>query len=125
MRSSDWSSDVCSSDLDHRGKTVRQPAALAIFADPLRIIAGQIEAGQQMTVAPRLAHGHERYLMMIETLVEIPAGLPFAGAHLSLSHRHAEQRQLYIVDGWATPFFKARARKIGRASCRERLCRYD
>src|SRR3546814_8586391 len=71
-----------------------------------------------MTVAPRLTHGHERYLVMIEKLVEIHAGLPFAGAQLSLSHRHAEQRQRYIVNGWADPFFKTRVDRRERKASR-------
>src|SRR3546814_10111127 len=71
-----------------------------------------------MTVAPRLTHGHERYLVMIEKLVEIHAGLPFAGAQLSLSHRHAEQRQRYIVNGWVDPFFKTRVDRRERKASR-------
>src|SRR3546814_20915705 len=39
----------------HSGKTVRQPAALAIFGDSLLIIARQIETRQQITVAPTSA----------------------------------------------------------------------
>src|SRR3546814_12472245 len=62
----------------HSGKTVRQPAALAIFGDSLLIIARQIETRQQITVAPNSARGPKRNLVMIETLIEIHPGLPFA-----------------------------------------------
>src|SRR3546814_6754294 len=101
MRISDWSSDVCSSDLRRRGHDEAQPAAdgekaaddhlteLVGFA-PLAAVPG-VEGGdrdEHREAHPRVGRDH-------------PA----------CRDRRAEEGELEMLE-------------IGRASCRERVCQY-
>src|SRR3546814_8832095 len=79
MRISDWSSDVCSSDLD-----------LCRIA---REVAARGESGREGDIARSLAPPH--------------AGL---GAALGAAAARRDE--------------SGRSRQIGRASCRERVCKY-
>src|SRR3546814_10312852 len=96
MRISDWSSDVCSSDLQ---KTHLAPA----FLCRLRQLAEAL--------APRLARAFH---------FRLPHFLRDA-----LNERvvHALQAQI-VRDPRGAVFACQRMRKIGRASCRERVCQY-
>src|SRR3546814_8361552 len=96
MRISDWSSDVCSSDLSATATTWRSEAATAM----------------QVTAADLLRLG------VIDGIVEEPIG----GAHRdpikaikSLSVAINEELDQLSVQ---SPV------QIGRASCRERVCQY-
>src|SRR3546814_3286755 len=87
MRISDWSSDVCSSDLHDSGTT--KPQIL------IRQVDGQIQRREMMAnaYAPLVACDRHRI------------------AESSVMGR-ASQNFVYVRD------------KIGRASCRERVCQY-
>src|SRR3546814_14805483 len=104
MRISDWSSDVCSSDLTARlgdlvgGQGTRRRRHLDRLADLRGRVGGKAD----------LDLGIARYRA-----------------------RDARQRGLEIVEGRrcghfesALTSFEAGRKKIGRASCRERVCEY-
>src|SRR3546814_11734083 len=102
MRISDWSSDVCSSDLER--DAARGEADLAELADAAEI--GGAEEGRpgrdlvEAALAERLVHpeaGEGRGLL--------------AEPRRYVTRIDGEQRRV-VVD------------QIGRASCRERVCQY-
>src|SRR3546814_21083036 len=106
MRISDWSSDVCSSDLqgsdavgegaqeDHRYPFAGQPNA--------RVRVGVVPADGSGAAAPRWLDldatdiGEDRYVA----------------------------RVTWVADGMLVVQLQSRDQKIGRASCRERVCQY-
>src|SRR3546814_17729445 len=96
MRISDWSSDVCSSDLiARRGDPARGvPACVACHG---------LEQGPRFPHYPRLAGQQAWYLALQLRLLKAGerGGTPFA----PIMHAVAE-------------------RQMGRASCRERVCQY-
>src|SRR3546814_5321556 len=89
MRISDWSSDVCSSDLEHRRH-------------------GEGRGG----VAARLEPQHRG------RVVEVEQGLGRAPEEDAGRNRGAERHRE------PAPARENGRRKIGRASCRERVCQY-
>src|SRR3546814_20043576 len=97
MRISDWSSDVCSSDLDDRfGIDQRRERV---------ILPERIDLGHIGDVERRLLEAHEigQDLHPVKQGIYIPMDVPFGGAlRASPDHR----------------------RKIGRASGRESVCQY-
>src|SRR3546814_14170722 len=106
MRISDWSSDVCSSDL---------------YAEKHRLI--WVPPGQQASVA---ADGHIAF--PVGSLIVKSFGWPEHNGG-----RPVETRLLlHRADGWtALPYIwdadgrdATLAIEIGRASCRERVCQY-
>src|SRR3546814_11577464 len=115
MRISDGSSDVCSSDLDARGKQSRNDgAADRAFGDDLIIVA-DAEAGVAGEIIRRAAR---RY-------VDRAAGriAPIKRALRSTQHLDL----LDIVEARKRgdrARYKHPVDKIGRASCRERVCQY-
>src|SRR3546814_4794725 len=95
MRISDWSSDVCSSDL-----TELQAFSYSVSHDlraPLRGIDGWSQALQEDCGDQLDATGHE-YLQRV---------------------RHEAQRMGELIDDLLR---LSRVTQIGRASCRERVC---
>src|SRR3546814_5472447 len=88
MRISDWSSDVCSSDLH-----------------------------EDVGLAPEDALGHARGAARVED-VEV------VGAPLNVGPLGAGGGEGVLVPDGARQEIGARAVEIGRASCRERVCRY-
>src|SRR3546814_19505214 len=105
MRISDWSSDVCSSDLlqgfDIPGLTTRRATTTVELRDGQSFaIAGLIQSDFQDTV---------RQLPLL-------ADVPVLGALLRSSEYQNQQTELVII---VTPHLE-----IGRASCRERVCQY-
>src|SRR3546814_18560005 len=97
MRISDWSSDVCSSDLED--------AAERLAADHQRMFR---RAGAQHRVGDR--HGVE----------EARAD---RGDVEGDAVRNAEQR-LHLGGARRKRIIGSRGREIGRATCRERVCQY-
>src|SRR3546814_10086883 len=97
MRISDWSSDVCSSDLRH-------------MADQ-HIIADDQRAAIRVTRARRIAMEHASVLD-IGALADADA--EYVGAQHAIVPDRASRPDLDIADD----------REIGRASCRERVCQY-
>src|SRR3546814_11227917 len=104
MRISDWSSDVCSSDLMH-------PVALAAreLADLLLLVGAAEVEGADIGAALHLA------------LTEVD--LRLALADLLPNRLVGRQRIARLVD-IAELHRVADAEQIGRASCRERVCQY-
>src|SRR3546814_13638529 len=107
MRISDWSSDVCSSDLarrsrdDRPGETARDPGAAAIA---VRIAE---EADQAVVELVDAAAAGQRQLVG-----DVEADLA--------------ERGIVAVDAklLGQPDVAVGAGQIGRASCRERVCQY-
>src|SRR3546814_21104570 len=117
MRISDWSSDVCSSDLDRsrfadaRARLNESPlgaAALAGTSFPLDRDATASALGFDRPMANSIDAVSDR-----DFALEFCASASIAAIHLS---RLAEE----IVIWASQPF----GFKIGRASCRERVCQY-
>src|SRR3546814_9010831 len=108
MRTSDWSSDVCSSDLGFRHDICSAIHPLAAVS-PFFLEAGLERHGLEL-VHPEIAHVHPldngRAGVMHRSLADTVRDL---GADGAAWDRHI---------GWAT----RRWSKIGRASCRERVC---
>src|SRR3546814_1564484 len=98
MRISDWSSDVCSSDLYHRPDAARLSAAAwpAAFADLKRIQLDEPLAERGIATA-------------------LPALTPIDDA---VSRNVQEMYEESPFPRWHQPI------QIGRASCRERVCQY-
>src|SRR3546814_9033844 len=112
MRISDWSSDVCSSDLSH----VRDRWGI-FYAQPF--VLNERQAGvaiegvvrQESIETSQLAvdtHGYTDFAMALARLL---------GFDLCPRLKELKQRHLYVPRGTIIP-----PEKIGRASCRERVC---
>src|SRR3546814_17486430 len=101
MRISDWSSDVCSSDL---GKTLVQHRELAVF---------RAKVVTPLRHAMRLVDGEETDVATFQQPQESFGQQPF-GRHIDEIDRARAH----------PPFDVARLVAIGRASCRERVCQY-
>src|SRR3546814_1496148 len=121
MRISDWSSDVCSSDLEQRThhdierlrRSLRQQNmvrinVLSIFAQPLRDMLAQWHIAERVAITRNLHRGHARQLM--QRLAHPCFVEPF-GRHPPAT---GLDRNRMIGENIA----------IGRASCRERVCQY-
>src|SRR3546814_18100656 len=104
MRISDWSSDVCSSDLSAVSKVVSAPAN----AGP----ANQRQANRRRAMA---------------TIARSVRPL-FFRTDCMLGSLHMETRRIRAqVKGWSDALRGCNGRpaeEIGRASCRERVCQY-
>src|SRR3546814_20918858 len=106
MRISDWSSDVCSSALSERdGQTIRE--VKAIYPSPLNSI--------DLVTVPG-AGGK-----IVEALQE---SLKESEAPSADPERKATPMEIAELDGQVDALTKALNGKIGRASCRERGCKY-
>src|SRR3546814_8372208 len=109
MRISDWSSDVCSSDLNARA---------AWQADRLR---------DEAVIAPLMTDGDWHwlrypYLAEGETPDKWQAARRFLAGH---GYRIASVTMSFGDYAWAAPYARCvAAQEIGRASCRERVCQY-
>src|SRR3546814_14476411 len=126
MRISDWSSDVCSSDLD------RQPdradllgIARAITLHQRELSPYPVALSEQLIIRPR--HTAIRRRTAIERIAkpERPRRAPPRAKEIG-QHPHVglgpDAGPRIIAHPRLGPF--ARALQIGRASCRERGCQY-
>src|SRR3546814_16859448 len=100
MRISDWSSDVCSSDLVKQGFTHRT-------ADNFKLVVGFREFDGDLCGRYRIRRCGERCRTSQQIAELFVSGAPDGDP--------GETVLRYLVAG---------ARKIGRASCRERVCQY-
>src|SRR3546814_4784409 len=91
MRISDWSSDVCSSDLEQPVGRGRDDAGV----DPVLAAA----------VPPVRDAARDQVMASTSASLDLPASMP------------ADWRDYFAL-------LKPRVMKIGRASCRERVCQY-
>src|SRR3546814_17319933 len=96
MRISDWSSDVCSSDLE---VAARDLVRNALRMRPDRIILGEVRGAEAIEMLQAMSTGHDGSMATIH----------------ANSARDAFGR-LEMLLGFGG--------KIGRASCRERVCQY-
>src|SRR3546814_20863947 len=102
MRISDWSSDVCSSDLTHYDGQVTWSDWLAPSSGHgvTTVVIGNCGVG----LAPCRAEDREALINVMEGVEDIPEAVMAEG----------------LPWNWETfPEFQ-----IGRASCRERVCQY-
>src|SRR3546814_2153031 len=99
MRISDWSSDVCSSDLDGRKKHDRARKTM-------RLLQGMV-AGRYRILLPQQPDERRPRLQLQSMLLRV--------IHLPVTQR-AHSYGAHVLP-MGTP-------KIGRASCRERVCKY-
>src|SRR3546814_18635026 len=112
MRSSDWSSDVCSSDLRHR----RERLAFDAGQRQKRDIDEDDDCLSEDGWTDHLARclGDDRQ--------------PFFGTQgtsvMMLEFRNTPQRIFYDDDGTIDDEAEIKCAEIGRASCRDRVCHY-
>src|SRR3546814_15305878 len=121
MRISDWSSDVCSSDLKESGRSELQLSAEAIKA-------ALADAG----LAPSDVDGMVTFTM--DTSSEIALGRELGLGDLRFFSRIShgggaacgtvQQAAMAVATGVADVVVCYSGFKIGRASCRERVCQY-
>src|SRR3546814_17686013 len=107
MRISDWSSDVCSSDL---------------LAEEFRLIKRQVLLTAR---AVKGGAGDVRSRMVLVCSANPDEGKTFSATNLAISLAAEKNVEVLLVEGdCATPDLLHRLGKIGRASCRERVCQY-
>src|SRR3546814_11233301 len=114
MRISDWSSDVCSSDLRLRGH--RPVPAPASFGEAPEHLAARRDRPRD----PRRDCGHfhplGRPIMQLSTPMRILGGTIGLGAMLTAPALAAAPGTMDVT--------VTIPRQLGRASCRERVCQY-
>src|SRR3546814_1777809 len=108
MRISDWSSDVCSSDLAH---SLGEGAAANTYLAVEKILAIALRTGA------KAIHPGYGFLSENAAFAEAceAAGIAFVGP---------TPEQLRVFGLKHTARALAKQREIGRASCRERVCTY-
>src|SRR3546814_4024408 len=103
MRISDWSSDVCSSDLEVLLSKIDEKLQ-PVLDEVLRRNAGEAEFHQAV---------HE----VLESLGRVVAKHPDYTSHALIERICEPERQIIFHVPWVDD-------EIGRASCRERGCQY-
>src|SRR3546814_16975147 len=114
MRISDWSSDVCSSDLDARRYTYRElHAEVCRFANVLK---GQgVKKGDRVTL----------YLPMIpEAAFAMLACARLGAVHSVVFGGFSPDALAGRITDCDSRFLIPADEEIGRATCRERVCQY-
>src|SRR3546814_14679822 len=106
MRISDWSSDVCSSDLED------------LWAFNEEVVVRAIADCRIPTIS---AVGHETDVTLADYAADVRAPTPTAAAEMAVPVRAELQAQLAT---WNGRIIGAANRQIGRASGRERVCQY-
>src|SRR3546814_10957048 len=118
MRISDWSSDVCSSDLsDHNGfegkaNSVGERSMLGVFRDVAMAIEN--ESVGQLATFDRMFEGIRSALKG-----GIQSAINVAERNLNDAYAVRVFKALFLVK-----YVKESKAKIGRASCRERVGQY-
>src|SRR3546814_11154062 len=109
MRISDWSSDVCSSDLFPVTRVILQDAAgLPLLADLAALRDAAAKAGQD----PAATQSVIPFALVVDHSVQIDSYGTSEALQLNLDRELDRNEERY---GFL---------KIGRASCRERVCQY-
>src|SRR3546814_17828675 len=103
MRISDWSSDVCSSDLDDPGAYPKAVVPLEVQPEELVYLKALVDAHNERE--PGVYGSHTDIF-----------------AHPSHGSNLRTHRERYFEADGFQKFY--RDNKIGRASCRERVCQY-
>src|SRR3546814_14275610 len=115
MRISDWSSDVCSSDLMIRKRVSGRDAAAG------QMVEDRQSAMDVQATAIEIGGDQPRQLIYFRRLRLLFTHPPLVG------DKHIGAHQRSAADGEPTqplwPRYCAK-RQIGRASCRERVCQY-
>src|SRR3546814_3175544 len=128
MRISDWSSDVCSSDLDEddeRRLDLHQALNHRKTVEPRQLDVEEDEVGfVGLDLSYRLAAilcGVDDFDITMRFEPQLQAlGRQFFIIHQDGSDRHVRSVPIVICpSGW-----NGNSMKIGRASCRERVCKY-
>src|SRR3546814_15088158 len=114
MRISDWSSDVCSSDLYHIFQTSKEEEVMRAMRKGLQAAGIPVE-NSKGEWGPGQAEINVRY----------DEALTMADNHVLLKTAckdiaHQKGKAITFMDKWKYEM----AGKIGRASCRERVCPY-
>src|SRR3546814_17813955 len=116
MRISDWSSDVCSSDLD----AMIDSRLLNVFA----VVAEELHFGRAaqrlFMTQPPLSQSIKRLeeILKVQLLTRTTRSVRLTPAGLEL------QRRLMQLNKDTELAIQAVQQEIGRASCRERVCQY-
>src|SRR3546814_17411459 len=110
MRISDWSSDVCSSDLGF--KTVNDTHGHAVGDDVLKTFASAASASIRKSDSLCRVGGDEFIILMT-------TASPARG-YSAAEHLHARLSRIMET----LPFDVTCSMEIGRAACRERVCQY-
>src|SRR3546814_20807851 len=126
MRISDWSSDVCSSDLQGAMlKVLHMLRGTSLHPSPPRGISNIDEyIGQSarlkktFEILEEVRQRGEKALLFCEDL-EMQAFLAMA-----IQERFALERRPMCISGKVAGHKRQEKVKIGRASCRERVCQY-
>src|SRR3546814_12855920 len=105
MRISDWSSDVCSSDLQHWGGIARAAALSTLLS-----IGAEMGSDSDNDIARAIRDGGQNTFNQ--------AGQEIVRRQLNI------QPTLTIRPGSPVRVLVSRDIEIGRASCRERVCQY-
>src|SRR3546814_5181376 len=130
MRISDWSSDVCSSDLLKNGKVFMvtgSPGGSTIITTVLQSIINVVDFGmnmQQAVDAPRFHHQWLPDMVMIDPQYLTPEK---RSALEAMGHSFRESGPWgadAAILGDPVTGERQGANEIGRASCRERVCQY-
>src|SRR3546814_12135313 len=114
MRISDWSSDVCSSDLSARAPAQRvRPVAVEHVLAHIEVEGREVDGAEGVD---RLVEGVEVEVFYV--LAHLAVELGQAVQHPALQLRHLGSGEtLALVEAVAVA-------EIGRASCRESACQY-
>src|SRR3546814_16112095 len=117
MRISDWSSDVCSSDLHHadvRDLIVASRTADETASKPDPLMLRELLALEGLRAEQALMIGDTEYDVAMAAAIDMPAIGVICGVH-------APQR---LKQAGACSLLERVADQIGRAAGRERVCQY-
>src|SRR3546814_17533654 len=117
MRISDWSSDVCSSDLRARRASVR--SIMTAVPDGFDIV-------DEASFSPeRILQSREMLQILIAALYELPEMVRIVFSHYHFDGvAQVEIARRMGVSPSTVEKHMARANQIGHASCRARVCQY-
>src|SRR3546814_1302957 len=102
MRISDWSSDLCSSDLDFQEATNDVHVAMAMTARMMALVAADVRAWLDMGI--KFQH---------------------VGLNVSSADMHGDMLDRLLAEAFKRENVPLKhVIQIGRASCRERVCQY-
>src|SRR3546814_12728538 len=129
MRSRDWSSDVCSSDLGNQPSVasaalLRRPQNRTI---PFKTAGAACETDEGAfgngPCPPRILRNQGRYDFPVPcfAMLDVKHGMQIEIASLAIAQADAAQP---FCDHRGSPWRRHFAHEIGRASCRERVCKH-